>query len=118
MHLLGFPGQPQDSVPCHLLLCLSPETVAHWAWAAKDQDVVEYPRAFVQEDKLLSGVWCLGIGLWSLKSQQRGKEEGEAFGTGSPEVQVPSWVQQAEEAAELCSWLCPGTHPPQLAFSL
>lgn len=65
MHLLGFPGQPQDSVPCHLLLCLSPETVAHWAWAAKDQDVVEYPRAFVQEDKLFYqefGAWESGSG--------------------------------------------------------
>lgn len=40
-------------MPCHLLLCLSLETAAHWARAAKGQDVVEYPRAFVQENEIV-----------------------------------------------------------------
>lgn len=40
-------------MPCHLLLCLSLETEAHWARATKGQDVVEYPRAFVQENEIV-----------------------------------------------------------------
>lgn len=74
-------------MPCHLLLCLSLETAAHWARAAKGQDVVEYPRAFVQENEIVLRSLVLGNQAPVPKEPAEGKGRGRGL--------VASWESRS-----------------------
>lgn len=68
---------------------MSLETVAHWARGpAKGPDVVEYPRAFVQEDKM----FCEEFGARA--SREERKREWPCSLLGVQKFRVPSWVRR------------------------
>lgn len=61
----------------------------------------------------------MGIELQSLKSQQRGKEEGEALSVlGVQKFRFPPGSSRLKRLLSCALGSVPGTHPPQLVFSL